>query len=130
MISSGVLGEQRRRQGGVVGVIRVRGVDEPVGVAGRQERAGWPGAVEQGRGSCRHRYPGREDQRCAQGRARGPHRRRQTRQQALRLRRGGGYPPPLLVAGCNRWTLMSAVSSPRLFRGLPFLPEAAFSIES
>jgi len=102
MISSGVFGEQRRRQGGIVGVVRVRRVDEPVGIAGRQERARRPGAVQQGRGGRRHGYPRREDQRCAQRSARRPHRRPQARQQALRLGRGGGHSPPFFVAGCNR----------------------------
>lgn len=102
MISSGVFGEQRRCQSGIVGVVRVRRVDETVRITGRQERAGRPGAVQQGRSGRRHGYPRREDQRRAQRSAWRPHRRRQTRQQALRLRRGGGYPSPFLVTGCNR----------------------------
>lgn len=100
MISSSVFGEQRRRQGSVVGVVRVRRVDESMGIAGRQERAGWPGTIQQGRGSRRYGYPRREDQRGAQRSTRCPHRGRQTRQQALRLCRGGGNSSPFLVAGC------------------------------
>lgn len=118
MISSSVFGEQRRRQGSVVGVVRVRRVDESMGIAGRQERAGWPGTVQQGRGSRRYGYPGREDQRGAQRSTRCPHRGRQTRQQALRLCRGGGNSSPFLVAGCNRQGILLGIySSSEAFPG-------------
>lgn len=102
MVSSGVLGEKGRSgQGGVVGVVRVGGVDQAVGVASGEEGARGPGAVQQGGGGRRDGYPGREDQRRSQGRAGRPHRGGEARKEALGLGSCRGYAPPLLVAGCN-----------------------------
>lgn len=123
MVCGGVFGEKRRRgQGGVIRVIRVRGVYEPVGVAGREQRARGRAPVQDGRGRGRHRHARREDQRRPQRGGGGPQRRRgQPRdgggQQPLRLGGGGGDAPPLLVA--SWWTaghVLQGIAPMREFR--------------